>query len=81
MPFPKVFVNEFEEKLTAHHNKAMDDEAGFERASKASEKAAQRNAQKTNAGKIRYLYFALNKLFPKSQFFTCYHKIQNSEVI
>ena len=58
-------MNEFEEKLTAHHNKAMDDEAGFERVAKASEKAAQRNTQKNNAGKIScYRLMMISPLYP-----------------
>ena len=51
--FTKVIVEEFEEKVIAYHNKAMDDEAGFQRAAKASQKAATRkNKQKINAGRI-----------------------------
>ena len=46
-------MEEFEEKVTACHNKGADDAAGFERVAKASEKAAMRKSkQKTNAGII-----------------------------
>ena len=50
LPF-KVIVEEFEEKVTVYHKKAVDDEAGFEHAAKASEKASTRKVkQKNDAG-------------------------------
>ena len=45
-------LEEFEEKVINYHNKAVDDEAGFERAAKASHKAELRkNKQKNKPGK------------------------------
>ena len=49
----KVIIEEFEEKLIACHNKAVDDEAGFQRVAKASQKAgARKSKQKINAGRM-----------------------------
>ncbi|XP_065053020.1 condensin complex subunit 1-like isoform X1 [Rhopilema esculentum] len=47
----KVTLEEFEQKVINYHNKAVDDEAGFERAAKASHKAELRkNKQKNKPG-------------------------------
>ncbi len=35
----KVFVEEFEQRITMFHNKGVEDEEGMERAAKAAEKA------------------------------------------
>eukprot|EP00794_Sanderia_malayensis_P003745 gene3745-4267_t len=46
----KVFVEEFEQKVTNFHTKGVDDEEGMERAAKATEKA-NNNKNKTKRGK------------------------------
>ena len=52
--FLKVIVEEFEEKVFECHNKAADDEAGFQRVAKASQKAAMRKNKQKIKGSQSY---------------------------
>ena len=49
-----MIVEEFEEKVIEYHNKAADDEAGFQRVAKASQKAAMRKNKQKIKGKLSY---------------------------
>ncbi len=57
----KVFVEEFEQRLTACHTKGVEDEEGAERAAKASEKAANtKNRAKNTTGNPRLLSYNIS---------------------